>query len=157
MSAWSEVSMSDVAARTSNPIRLLVDRGAVEPNPALPVIKLSIGDPTVDGNFLPPANADVAVKQAVDSHKANGYAPSHGAGDARKAIAEKYTLPDCPVTENDVVLACGCSGALDLAIRVLCNAGQEILLPSPGFSLYNTICETSGIAPVFYQCLPEKD
>ena len=44
-----------------------------------------------------------------------------------------------PETSQDVVLACGCSGALSMAIDVLLNPGDNILLSKPGFSIYQTI------------------
>jgi tyrosine aminotransferase len=43
-----------------------------------------------------------------------------------------------------------------MAINVLCSPGDAILLPSPGFSLYQTICQSRGIQCLFYQCMPEK-
>ena len=46
---------------------------------------------------------------------------------------------------QDVVLASGCSGAIDLCISVLANPGQNILVPRPGFSLYTTLAESLGI------------
>jgi tyrosine aminotransferase len=50
-----------------------------------------------------------------------------------------------------------CSGALEIAIGALCNPGDNILIPAPGFSLYNTICENKGIEVRFYPLLPERD
>lgn len=32
-----------------------------------------------------------------------------------------------------------CSGALDYAVSVLANAGQNILSPKPGFALYDCL------------------
>ena len=49
-----------------------------------------------------------------------------------------------------------CSGAIELAINVLCSPGDAILLPAPGFSLYQTICHSRGIQCHYYQCLPRK-
>jgi aspartate/methionine/tyrosine aminotransferase len=46
---------------------------------------------------------------------------------------------------QDVVLCSGCSCALDLAISVLVNPGQNILVPRPGFPLYRTLAESLGV------------
>eukprot|EP00301_Raphidiophrys_heterophryoidea_P021603 c5982_g1_i3.p1 GENE.c5982_g1_i3~~c5982_g1_i3.p1 ORF type:complete len:314 (-),score=92.78 c5982_g1_i3:212-1153(-) len=43
-----------------------------------------------------------------------------------------------------------------MAISVLGNEGDNILLPRPGFSLYQTICESKGIECRHYNLLPEK-
>ena len=37
---------------------------------------------------------------------------------------------------DDVVLTSGFSHALQLCIEVLCNPGDELLVPRPGFPLY---------------------
>ena len=52
------------------------------------MIPLSIGDPSVFGNFPAPDEATNAVAEAVKNGKANGYAPSMGTIAAREAISE---------------------------------------------------------------------
>eukprot|EP00759_Apiculatamorpha_spiralis_P039013 PhF_6_TR37904/c0_g2_i5/m.56618/K00815/TAT; tyrosine aminotransferase len=154
---WTELRMSETAARTSNPIRNIVDRMTAPPNPNLRPIKISIGDPTLDGNLLPPVSADEAVTEAVKSHKWNGYGNAHGHIDARKAVAQRLTSRGyMTYTENDVAMFCGASGALDIAIRVLANPGDNILIPSPGFSLYAVVCQNGDIQSREYHCLPDK-
>ena len=68
-----------------------------------------------------------------------------GSLDARKAIVEKFSHPDYPFTEKEVVLTFGCSGALFSAISALCEDGDNILVPSPGFPLVLPISENLGI------------
>ena len=72
--------------------------------------------------------------------------------DARLAIAEKHTY-DSKMTEDDVIITSGASGALDLAISVLCEPGDNILIPAPGFSLYHTLCSNKGIETRYYSLL----
>lgn len=50
------------------------------------------------------------------------------------------------------MIASGCSGALDLAICALLNAGDTLLVPKPGFPLYTTLCESRGIRVLQYRC-----
>lgn len=57
---------------------------------------------------------------------------------------------------QDVIIGTGCSGALEMAITVLCDAGQNILVPRPGFSLYETIAKTRGVDVRRYDLLPER-
>ncbi|CAG8721886.1 3688_t:CDS:2, partial [Funneliformis mosseae] len=57
----------------------------------------------------------------------------------------------------DIVVASGASDALGLAIGALCNEGQNILLPRPGFSLYQTISESKGIECRYYNLLPDRN
>jgi aspartate/methionine/tyrosine aminotransferase len=51
------------------------------------------------------------------------------------------------------VLAFGCSGALYNAISVLCENGDNILVPAPGFPLALPIAENLGINLKFYNLL----
>jgi len=62
-----------------------------------------------------------------------------------KCISYRYTLDKYPVKASDVIIASGASGALAMVLPTLCNRGDNILLPRPGFSLYTTICEAYGI------------
>jgi len=54
---------------------------------------------------------------------------------------------------QDVILTSGCSQAIDLAIGVLCNPGDNILVPCPGFSLYKTLAVSMGITIKLYNLL----
>ena len=62
-----------------------------------------------------------------ESGTANGYVPSVGTPAARKAVAASHSTPGYEVNEDDVLLASGCSGAVDLAITALINEGKYIL------------------------------
>lgn len=54
-------------------------------------------------------------------------------------------------------MASGCSGAIDLAIGVLVNEGETILLPRPGFTLYGTLCRSKAIKIHYYNLLPASN
>jgi tyrosine aminotransferase len=61
-----------------------------------------------------------------------------------------------PLRPQDVVLASGCSGAIDLAITVLANPGDVILIPAPAFALYQTLAESKGVAVDHYRLDPTR-
>jgi tyrosine aminotransferase len=130
MSSWS-LSASAAALRTTNPIRALVDQLKIEPNPAKSVIQLSLGDPTLFGNLPCPAILRDLVCDAANSPaSAAGYGPATGTLDARAAVAAHcnesgWSLPAAPVSAADVVIASGCSHALQIAIHVLCDPVSE--------------------------------
>ncbi|XP_060933317.1 tyrosine aminotransferase isoform X1 [Limanda limanda] len=151
-----EVKPSEMANNTLNPIRSIVDEMKLTPNRDKPMIALSIGDPTVFGNLPTDQVVLQAVKDAVDSQKYNGYAPSVGYLKSRQALANFYSCPEAPLEAEDVILTSGCSHAIDLAISVLCNPGDNILVPCPGFSLYKTLAISMGIHVKLYNLLPEK-
>jgi tyrosine aminotransferase len=120
------------------------------------LIRLSLGDPTVFGNLDTPDSVVDAVIKQLKNKKNNGYTHSAGMPEARAAIAKKYSTPNAPLTANDIVITSGCSGAVDLAIKVLCNPGDKMLIPSPGFSLYQTIASHFGVRCAQYKLIPEK-
>lgn len=152
---WN-VRPSDMSNKTFNPIRAIVDNMKVKPNPNKTVISLSIGDPTVFGNLPTDPEVTQAMKDALDSGKYNGYAPSIGYLSSREEVASYYHCPEAPLEAKDVILTSGCSQAIELCLAVLANPGQNILIPRPGFSLYRTLAESMGIEVKLYNLLPEK-
>jgi tyrosine aminotransferase len=68
-------------------------------------------------------------------------------------VAQKFTSLESPLRETDIILTSGCSGALEIAIKAFCNPGDNILLPRPGFSLYQTICEHLDVKWKHYNLL----
>jgi tyrosine aminotransferase len=98
-----------------------------------------------------------AVVKKLYSGTANGYTPSIGTIEARKAVASFYARPNCKFNETDVILASGCSDALNICIGGLADAGENILIPSPGFSLYETLASSKGISVKFYTLNPQKN
>ncbi|KAJ8398667.1 hypothetical protein AAFF_G00421950 [Aldrovandia affinis] len=152
---WN-IRASDMARKTLNPIRAIVDGMNLSPNPDKPMIALSIGDPTVFQNLPTDDNVLQAMKDAIDSHQYNGYGPSVGYLHSRESVAKFYNCPEAPLEGKDVILTSGCSQAIELAISVLCNPGQNILVPCPGFSLYKTLAVSLGIEVKLYNLQPDK-
>ncbi|CAL1544859.1 unnamed protein product [Lymnaea stagnalis] len=152
---WN-IPVSKMAENTFNPIRSIVDTMKIEPHPDKPMIALSIGDPTTFGNLPMADTVEEAVIDCIRQRKYNGYAPSVGFEFARQAVADYVSTPTSQVGAKDIILASGCSGALDLCISCLAEPGQNILVPRPGFSLYKTLAESLGIHVKQYDLLPEK-
>jgi len=152
-----KVKASIVAKNTFNPIRNILETMVIEPNPDKKMISLSIGDPTVFGNLQPAKEVVKAVHEALDSYKHNGYGPSTGSLEARKAVAKYVSVPGAEVTEEDIILCSGCSCALDIAISTIADDGQNILVPRPGFPLYTTLSAGLGVQTREYDLLPDQD
>lgn len=54
---------------------------------------------------------------------------------------------------QDVILCSGGCCALDISIMALCSPGQNILIPRPGFPLYQTLAHGLGIITKSYDLL----
>lgn len=148
---------SDHSKRTVNYIRQIVDRIEMPKNPAQPIIPLSIGDPTKYGNLLPPAGVAEEVARVVSTCKHNGYINAMGDDGARAAVAASLSTPAHLVPSSNVAITCGCSHALLLAMDVLCDAGSNVLIPSPGFSLYRTLADYLGVEYRLYNLLAHQN
>jgi aspartate/methionine/tyrosine aminotransferase len=70
-----------------------------------------------------------------------------------KSLNFRFSNPEYPFTENEVVLTHGCSGAIYSAISVLCSSGDNILVPRPGFPLALPITENIGVELRYYDLL----
>ena len=86
----------------------------------------------------------------------HSYPPSDGYAESRESVAKYYSdRVQQTVAADDVSLTSGCSHALQMAIEVLCNPGDTLLIPNPGFPLYQTIADHLGITVAKYELLPE--
>lgn len=158
-SNWS-ISCSAQASRIFNPIRAISDAAKPSSSPK-PVIRLSVGDPTIDKNLPPSKMQLAALHEAIASGQYDGYAPAVGLLEARVAVADywKRFFVSTPaalaqVDASGVVMTSGGSHAIQMAIAAIANPGDNILLPAPGFPHYATICKTYGIEARFYHLDP---
>jgi tyrosine aminotransferase len=155
-SEWSVVCSAQ-AGRIFNPIRAISD-GAESSKSTKPLIKLSVGDPTLDEGYLPPSHVQQAgLQEAIGTCQLGGYRPAVGTNEARAAVAEywkRYFVEAAAlkahVVADNVVMTSGGSHAIQLAITAIANPGDNILLPAPGFPHYKTIAETYEIECRFY-------
>lgn len=155
---WGPAAASQRSRNVFNPIRSVVDSLVIpEASEEKPMIPLSLGDPTVFGNFRIHSTTEDSLIQNLKSGKFNGYGPSVGHLSAREAIAAVHSDPEkAPLTAEDVVLTSGGSGAISLCIQSCADEGDNILVPTPGFPLYTTIAQTYGIESRSYNLLPEQ-
>ncbi|KAG7394630.1 hypothetical protein PHYBOEH_004940 [Phytophthora boehmeriae] len=151
---WN-IQPSEFSKLCSNPIRKIVDNIKKPATSSKTLIPLSLGDPTVFGNLHCPDVLVQAIVRNTRSMKHNGYIHSAGSEAARAAIAQRYGNARAPLTMDDIIIASGCSGAIEIALQGLLNPGDNILLPKPAFPLYQAICEAHKIECRFYNLKPE--
>ena len=104
------------------------------------MINLGLGEPSRANGFELPPVINESIIQAVQSETNNGYTNSVGTVAAREAIANKFGTEEHPIDPNHIFLSFGCSGALYNAMSVMCEVGDRVLVPKPGFPLCQPIC-----------------
>lgn len=113
------------------------------------VISLNIGDPQAFG-FRPPAYVTEPVMRAlVDGF--TGYASSAGLFEAREAVADYASSLGVRTSADDVIMTSGASEGADLVLTALLNPGDEVLLPAPGYPLYDAILNKLDARPRYYR------
>jgi aspartate/methionine/tyrosine aminotransferase len=108
------------------------------------IVYLQIGEP----DFDTPANVREAAKQALDNGLTH-YPPYAGLPDLRAAIAEDITARrGFPAKPENVFVTVGGKGVMVYAIMALVDPGDEVIVPDPGYPIYESITRFVGGTPV---------
>ena len=107
-------------------------------------VKLTIGEPDRDT----PENIRAAAAAALADGKTH-YAPNQGILPLRQAIAAYETARGHAVTADRVLVTVGATQALYTALTGLLEPGDEVIIPVPGFVLYESIVLAAGAVPKF--------
>lgn len=119
------------------------------------ILKLNTGNPATFGFGLPKSIEDV-LKNHLE--KGVGYCDFRGMPDARKAICEYEKSKGIKdITPDDVFIGNGVSEVVSFALNPLLNEGDEVLVPSPSYSLWGNSVYLAGGKPVFYICDEEAN
>ncbi len=129
----------------SSGIRKVFDLASRMANP----INLSIGQP----DFEVPAGIKRAAIEAIESNK-NGYAVSQGMPVLRDKLQARLDA-EYGRGERDVVVTCGTSGGLVLAILALVNPGDEVIVFDPCFVIYPSLVKLAGGRCVWVDTYPD--
>ena len=106
-------------------------------------ILLTIGEP----DFPTPQPIKDAACRALQEDQTH-YAPNQGLPKLRAAIAAKETRRGFPCTDEEVLITAGATGALFTALLGILNPGDEVVIPTPAFPLYETIVTVAGAKAV---------
>lgn len=100
---------------------------------------LTIGEPDLD---TPQPIKDAAWAALNQGH--THYAPNQGIPALRQAVADYETGRGNPTLAEQVLITVGSSQALFTALLGVLNPGEEVIVPVPAFSLYETIVTIAG-------------
>ena len=115
------------------------------------IIHMEVGEPDFD---VPPCVRD-AVIDAVSTGKTH-YTHSLGMHTLRSRIASLYKK-ECNVdfSPENVVVTSGSSPAILMALRALCDVGDEVLVFNPGYACYANFVRTVNAVPVNIDLNPQ--
>lgn len=99
------------------------------------LIYLNIGDPVLFDFRTPSHLIEATYKAMLDHH--TGYSASEGVDVAVQAIKEDAIKKG--IEPYEVLITTGASEAIDFALSSLVNNGENVLVPSPGYPLYNAL------------------
>ncbi|GKC65077.1 probable aminotransferase TAT2 [Tanacetum coccineum] len=121
------------------------------------LISLGMGDPTAFSCFTTTNVAENAVVDALNSQKFNGYSPTVGLLQTRRAIGEYLSL-NLPykLSPDDVFVTAGCTQAIEIAISILATPNANILVPRPGFPIYELCAAFRNVEIRHFDLLPEN-
>ena len=120
-----------------------------------PIINLGIGSP----DLAPPARVVSAINESMKDALAHKYQSYQGLPELREAMTgfykEHYGVALSPLTEV-LPLMGSKEGIMHISMAFL-NAGDEVLIPNPGYPTYASVTKLLGAAPVYYDLIADNN
>lgn len=118
------------------------------------IIQLNIGNVGLFG-FRAPETLRLAMIENLGQSEA--YCHQKGVFPAREAVVmQQQSRGVMDVSADEVFIGNGVSELIELCLRALLNAGDEVLLPSPDYPLWSASTVLNRAKPVYYPCAPER-
>ena len=123
----------------ASPIRKLVPFAEAAKKRGIKVYHLNIGQPDVESPkeaLEPIRNFDL---------KLISYPHSAGIESYRRGLAKYYESVNINLSYEEIIVTIGGSEALQMALNVCCNPGDEVIVFEPFYTNYNTFALMSGV------------
>jgi alanine-synthesizing transaminase len=115
-----------------------------------PLLDLTASNPTECGFDYDRS----AILNALSNPAALSYEPNpRGLESARRAVAGYYADHNEDVSTEDIFLTTSTSEAYSYVFRTLCNPGDELLIPSPSYPLFDFLADIQDVSLVRYPLL----
>ena len=112
------------------------------------VLDLTTSNPTTVGVDYPQEE----ILKALAQPNALTYEPAaRGMSAAREAVASYYADLGILISREDVVLTVSTSEAYSYVFRLLCDPGDEVLVPAPSYPLFDFLAEIQDVRLVPYE------
>ncbi len=119
-----------------------------------PIINMAIGSP----DLQPPKKVVEALETSSKLDNAHSYQSYQGIPELRLAMRnfykEKYNVK---LKDNEVMPLMGSKEGIMLISLAFLNAGDEVLIPNPGYPTYTSVTKLVGAKPVSYNLNAENN
>ena len=116
-------------------------------------ISLGVGEPDFVTPWYIRDSAVRSIKKGLTQYTGNRGLPELRENIARY-MRERFSV-ECDPAHTLVTV--GASEAIDLTLRAICDAGDEILVPEPCYVSYSPTVIMAGATPVAVQCVADND
>ena len=123
----------------SSPIRKLVPFAEAAKKRGTKIYHLNIGQPDIEtpASFLNAVkNADIKVLE---------YSHSAGNESYRKKLCGYYKSYNINIDSTEVIITCGGSEAIEIAMMTCFNEGDEVIIPEPFYANYNGFANAADV------------
>jgi alanine-synthesizing transaminase len=97
--------------------------------------------------------ADDDVLSALSAPESRRYEPDpFGLPSAREAVARDFARRGHPIDPDRIVLSASTSEAYAFLFKLLCDPGDEVLVPRPGYPLFEFLAELESVVARPYAC-----
>jgi aspartate aminotransferase len=123
----------------ASPIRKLVPYADAAKKRGTKIYHLNIGQPDIETpkSFIDAVkNADVKVLE---------YSHSAGNESYRKKLSGYYAGYNIHIDASDIIITCGGSEAIEIALMTCFNAGDELIIPEPFYANYNGFSKAADV------------
>lgn len=124
----------------ASPIRKLMPYANAAKKKGIKVYHLNIGQPDIE---TPQAMIDVYHNYA---DKVLAYGPSQGLDSYRQALVHYYQQQEISLHEDDIIVTTAGSEAITFAMMLVCNEGDEVIVPEPFYTNYNGFATMASIS-----------
>ena len=118
------------------------------------VISLGVGEP----DFRTPWQIRNAGVRSLENGRTR-YTANRGLDELRKEISSYYKRKynACYEPKSEVLVTVGGSEAIDITLRAIIDAGDEVIIPQPSYVCYEPLTKLVGGVPVIINTKAEND
>ncbi len=123
----------------ASPIRKLIPYADKAKQNGIKVFHLNIGQPDI------PTPKPILEGIKGFEKKVLPYGPSNGLPELRETIANYFKRFNVDLSRDEVFITTGGSEAIIFTFMVICDPGDEIIIPEPFYTNYNGFAQMAGV------------